>query len=124
MNKKLKSIIREETRTEKQIEDLQEHLKEVRIRRKQIEDDAILRSIRSLKLDRGSLFDLLNGIQEGNIDMMALIADEDEYDEPDEETDSNDEDDTDHSDLADALNKAYQYGAASADEEGSDDYEE
>ncbi len=145
MNKKLKSIIREETRTEKQIEALQEHLKEVRIRRKQIEDDAILRSIRGMKLDRGSLLELLDGIQAGSIDMMALITDEAEDEEtgedkdPEDESDSNDDseetesdpnddEDADYRDLSDALNEAFekasQYGAAEADEEGSDDYEE
>lgn len=141
MNKKLKSIIREETRTEKQIEALQEHLKEVRIRRKQIEDDAILRSIRGMKLDRGSLLELLDGIQAGSIDMMALIADEAEDEEADEDAEVNDEEDEDEADseaaddqdsdynnLSDALNAAYekasQYGAAGTDEEGSDDYEE
>lgn len=141
MNKKLKSIIREETRTEKQIEALQEHLKEVRIRRKQIEDDAILRSIRGMKLDRGSLLELLDGIQAGNIDMMALITDEAEDEEADEDAEVNDEEDEDEADseaaddqdsdynnLSDALNAAYekasQHGAAGTDEEGSDDYEE
>lgn len=84
MNKKLKRILEEEERTERKIEELQEHLKEVRIARKVEEDNAIIRSVRSMKLDRRSLLELLNGIQSGDANIVVDVSEDDDTDVPDD----------------------------------------
>lgn len=69
MSRKLKRLIREEDRTMAKIEELQEHLKEVRAARRQEEDTEILKSIRGLKLEAWDLFNMLTGIQDGTVSM-------------------------------------------------------
>ena len=54
------------------IEELQEHLKELRIARKQEEDEQIVRSIRTMKLGARELLSLINGIQDGSVSIEAL----------------------------------------------------
>ena len=81
MSKRLKRLIEDEERTIAKIEELQEHLKEIRIARKQEEDLEIVRSIRSMKLGARELFSLLSGIQDGSVSIEALPAVEGE--EPD-----------------------------------------
>ena len=67
MNKKLKRLIEDEESTMAKIEELQAHLKEVRMARKQEEDQEIVRSVRARKLGARALLDLLEGIQEGRV---------------------------------------------------------
>lgn len=51
MNRKLKRYLEEEEKTVAKIAELQEHLKTLRIAKKQEEDTEIIRSIRGMKLD-------------------------------------------------------------------------
>ena len=92
MNKRLRKYLDEEARTEKKIAELQEHLKDVRAARKQEENDAIVRSIRSMKLEKDMLRteDFLDE-EEGSIDAPGDmtgadgITDNDDYDAPESE---------------------------------------
>ena len=81
MNRKLKRLIEEEERTVAKIEELQSHLKDIRIARKQEEDTEIVRSIRTMKLGARDLFDLLSGIQEGSVSIETLSLPEDAADD-------------------------------------------
>ncbi len=74
MNRKLKRYLEEEEKTVAKIAELQEHLKTLRIAKKQEEDTEIIRSIRGMKLDGRTLFHVLNGIQDGGIDIQALLS--------------------------------------------------
>lgn len=82
MSKRLKRLIEDEERTIAKIEELQEHLKEIRIARKQEEDQEIVRSIRTMKLGARELLSLLSGIQDGSVSIEALPVVESE--EPEE----------------------------------------
>lgn len=81
MSKRLKKMIEDEERTMAKIEELQEHLKELRIARKQEEDEQIVRSIRTMKLGARELLSLINGIQDGSVSIEALPVVEEETDE-------------------------------------------
>ena len=59
LSKRLKRLIEDEERTMAKLEELQTHLKEVRIARKQEEDQEIVRSIRTMKLGARDLMELL-----------------------------------------------------------------
>lgn len=74
MYKKLKRLIEDEESTMAKIEELQAHLKEVRMARKQEEDQEIVRSVRARKLGARALLELLEGIQEGHI-VIEPVAD-------------------------------------------------
>ena len=98
MNRKLKRYLDEEERTVAKIAELQEHLKEVRMAKKQEEDTEIIRSIRGMKLDGRTLFSVLNGIQDGGVNLQALLqevgrtlAEEPETDLEEAEADSDNE---------------------------------
>lgn len=67
LNKKIRKYLDEIEKTEKKIADLQQYLKEVRDALKKEEDSEMVRSIRSMNLDRQELFRLLEGIQNGNV---------------------------------------------------------
>ena len=67
MNRKIKRYLEEIERTEKKIEELQNYLKGVRVALKAEEENEMVKSIRSMKLNSHELFDLLNGIQDGTI---------------------------------------------------------
>jgi len=82
VNRKLKRLIEEEERTVAKIEELQGHLKDIRIARKQEEDTEIVRSIRTMKLGARELFELLSGIQNGSVSIETLPLAEDEPEEP------------------------------------------
>ncbi len=84
VNKKLKRLIEDEETTMAKIEELQTHLKEVRIARKQEEDLEIVRSIRARKLGARDLLELLEGIQSGRV-VIEAIPDSDQEDERSEE---------------------------------------
>ena len=74
MNKRLMRLIEEEEKTMKKIEEMQEHLKEIRMDRKQEEDQEIVRSIRTMKLEPKNLYGLLCGIREGSIALPSVPA--------------------------------------------------
>ena len=109
MNRKLKRYLDEEERTVAKIAELQEHLKEVRIAKKQEEDTEIIRSIRGMKLDGRALFSMLNGIQDGAIDLQDLLKEigslafaEETPDSGDETEGTQDEEDTDAMDASES----------------------
>ena len=81
VSKRLKKMIEDEEPTMAKIEELQEHLKELRIARKQEEDEQIVRSIRTMKLGARELLSLINGIQDGSVSIEALPVVEEETDE-------------------------------------------
>ena len=92
MSRKLKRLIREEDRTMAKIEDLQEHLKEIRAARRQEEDAEILKSIRGLKLEAWDLFNMLTGIQDGTVSMETRDPQEEDLtDEADGNAGENEE---------------------------------
>lgn len=95
MNRKLKRLVDEEERTVKKIADLQDYLKDVRVRRKQEEDAEIIKSIRTMKLPPRELVAMLSGIQDGSIDLQSLT---DEEDDPNEEMDTGSTDENASSD--------------------------
>lgn len=64
---KLKKILDEIQKTEERIAEWQEHLRELNVRKKQMEDMEIIKSIRSMKLDSRSLLKVLDGIQKGTM---------------------------------------------------------
>lgn len=109
MNRKLKRYLDEEERTVAKIAELQEHLKEVRIAKKQEEDTEIIRSIRGMKLDGRTLFSMLNGIQDGTIDLQDLLKEignlslaEETPDTGDDTEGRQDEEDTDAMDASES----------------------
>ena len=71
MSKRQRRLIEEEEKALKKISELQEYVKELRDARKKEEDVEILRTLRSLKLGAWDLYNLLTGIQEGTVDMVA-----------------------------------------------------
>lgn len=81
MNKKLKKLIEDEENTTAKINELQAHLKEIRIARKQEEDSEIIRSVRARKLGARDLLELLEGIQEGRIVIEPLPEEDSEDDQ-------------------------------------------
>lgn len=68
MNRKLNRVLDEIQRTEKKIAEWQEHMKELNMRRKQMEDAEIIKSVRSMKLDSRELLEVLDSIQNGTMD--------------------------------------------------------
>lgn len=67
MNTRLKRILDEIQKTERKIAEWQEHLKELHVRKKQVEDAEIIKSIRSMKLDSRQLLEVLESIQNGKV---------------------------------------------------------
>ena len=67
MNTKLNRILDEIKRTEEKIATWQEHLEELNIRKKQLEDAEIIKSIRSMKLDSREMLLFLENIQNGTV---------------------------------------------------------
>lgn len=67
MNKRIQKYLSEIEKTEKKISDLQQYLKGLHTALKQEENNEMIKSIRSMKLEGRELFALLNGIQDGSI---------------------------------------------------------
>ncbi len=65
MNTKLNRVLDEIKRTEEKIAAWQEHLEELNIRKKQLEDAEIIKSVRSMKLDSREMLLFLENIQNG-----------------------------------------------------------
>ena len=70
MNTRLGRVLDEIQRTEEKIAVWQEHLKELHIRREQLENAQIIKSIRSMKLDSRQMLSLLEGIQNGTVSLL------------------------------------------------------
>lgn len=75
MNRKLHRILEEIRKTEKKIAEWQEHLKELKLLAEQLENEEIIKTIRSMKLDSRRMLELLEGIQEGTVS-IPLPAEE------------------------------------------------
>lgn len=67
MSRKLNRILDEIQKTEEKIAVWQEHLKELNLLREQLENQEIIKSIRSMKLDSRRMLDILSGIQNGSV---------------------------------------------------------
>lgn len=66
-NKKIERYQSEIRKTREKINDLQQHLKKLLALLKKEEDMEMVKSLRSRGIDGESLYDLLNGIQDGTI---------------------------------------------------------
>lgn len=67
MNTKLDRVLNEIAKTEEKIAVWQEHLEELNIRKKQLEDAEIIKSIRSMRLDSRDMLAFLEAIQHGTV---------------------------------------------------------
>ncbi len=67
MNRKLYRVLEEIQRTEKKVAEWQEHLKELKLLAEQLENQEIVKTIRSMKLDSRRMLDVLEGIQSGTV---------------------------------------------------------
>ena len=67
MNRKLHRVLDEIRKTENKIAEWQEHLKELNLLAEQLENEEIIKTIRSMKLDSRRMLELLEGIQEGTV---------------------------------------------------------
>lgn len=65
VNARLLRLLDEIQRAEEKISAMQEHLEALNIRRKQMEDEEIIKSIRSMKLGSREMLELLDSIQNG-----------------------------------------------------------
>lgn len=69
MNAKLNRVLDEIKRTEDKIAAWQEHLEELNIRKNQLEDAEIIKSIRSMKLGSREMIAFLEHIRSGAVDV-------------------------------------------------------
>lgn len=67
MNTKLSRVLDEIAKTEEKIAVWQEHLEELNIRRKQLEDAEIIKTVRSMKLGSRDMLAFLESIQNGTL---------------------------------------------------------
>lgn len=67
LNKKLNRVLDEIQKTEGKIAVWQEHLRELNVLREQLEDQEIVKSVRSMRLDSRKMLEFLEGIQNGTI---------------------------------------------------------
>lgn len=67
MNTKLDRVLNEIAKTEEKIAVWQEHLKELNIRKKQLEDAEIIKTVRSMKLGSREMLAFLESIQNGTL---------------------------------------------------------
>lgn len=81
MNRKLHRVLEEIRKTEKKIAEWQEHLKELQLLAEQLENEEIVKTIRSMKLDSHQMLALLEGIQDGTVS-IPFPAEEPEEGEP------------------------------------------
>ena len=70
MNRKLHRVLDEIQKTERKIAEWQEHLKELKLLAEQLENQEIVKTIRSMKLD------LLEGLQEGSVCLPLIDQEE------------------------------------------------
>lgn len=67
MNTKLSRVLDEIAKTEEKIAVWQEHLEELNIRKKQLEDAQIIKSVRSMKLGSREMLAFLESMQNGTL---------------------------------------------------------
>lgn len=67
MNKRIEKYLEEIEKTEKKISDLQVYLKGIKNSLKEEEEKEMVRSIRSMNLDRSDLLSFLQGLQDGSV---------------------------------------------------------
>lgn len=67
MNRKLHRVLEEIQRTERKISEWQKHLKELKLLAEQLENQEIVKTIRSMRLDSRRMLELLEGIQSGTV---------------------------------------------------------
>lgn len=67
MNKRLNRILDEIQKTEEKIAGWQEHLRELNVLREQLENQEIVKSVRSMRLDSRKMLEFLEEIQNGTI---------------------------------------------------------
>ncbi len=67
MNTKLSRVLDEIAKTEEKIAVWQEHLEELNIRKKQLEDAQIIKSVRSMKLGSREMLAFLESMQNGMV---------------------------------------------------------
>lgn len=72
MNKRLNRVLDEIQKTEEKIAEWQEHLRELNILREQLENQEIVKSVRSLKLDSRKMLELMDAIQNGTISVGSI----------------------------------------------------
>lgn len=72
MNTKLSRVLDEIAKTEEKIAVWQEHLEELNIRKKQLEDAEIIKSVRSMKLGSREMLAFLESMQNGTL--LAPLA--------------------------------------------------
>lgn len=72
MSTRLEKINEEIRRIEKRIALQQDQLKGALQRRKQIENEEIIRSFRSLKLNHGELANVVKGLQDGRVTLQDI----------------------------------------------------
>ena len=72
MNRKLHRVLDEIQKTEKKIAEWQEHLKELKLLAEQLENEEIIKTIRSMKLDSHQMLELLEGIQDGTVSIPIM----------------------------------------------------
>jgi predicted RNase H-like nuclease (RuvC/YqgF family) len=65
--------VEEINKTEQKIAQWQEYLKQLRQQRKQLEDQEIIKTIRSMQLSGTEMLDMLDGIQNGSV---IFVSDE------------------------------------------------
>lgn len=70
MNMRLKKVLDDIQKTENKILELQEHVRQLRIQKKQMEDAEIIKAIRSMKMDGRKMLTFLDGIQNGTVTMQ------------------------------------------------------
>ncbi len=76
MSRRLQRYLDEIERTERKIDELQQHLKELRVGQKQEEELEMVRVLRSLKLESKDLMQVLNGLQNGTMSIKDLDPEE------------------------------------------------
>lgn len=92
MSKKLNRVLDEIQKTEEKIAVWQEHLRELNTLREQLENQEIIKSIRSMKLDSRRMLEFLEGIQSGTVSMRC--AEEEDHNTVDRAGTGNDMKDT------------------------------
>ena len=80
MNRKLHRVLDEIQKTEKKIDEWQEHLKELKLLAEQLENEEIIKTIRSMKLDSHQMLELLEGIQDGTVSIPIMAEGPEETD--------------------------------------------
>lgn len=72
MNTKLSRVLDEIAKTEEKIAVWQEHLEELNIRKKQLEDAQIIKSVRSMKLGSREMLAFLESMQNGTLSVPLV----------------------------------------------------